>query len=127
MKGIACDEYGLKFIKEYLNINMILASSSKYINYAKKLGFLTIQTIFMLDTKSLKRGIDLVRKSKPHMVDIRPGMAVVKTIKFLKNDLKEFPIIYSGLIRSKSDVDEILNNNVTALTTSNKNLWDYFI
>lgn len=127
LKGIACDEYGLRFIKNYLNINMIITSSPKLIKYSKKLGFFTIQTVFMLDSKSVEKGIELVKQSKPHMVDIRPGIAVLKTIKFLKNALKEFPIICSGLIREESEVKAILSNDVLGLTTSKKDLWSYFL
>ena len=77
LKGIACDEYGLRFIKEYLNIDMVTASSPKLIKLCKKLGFFTIQTLFILDTKSLKRTVSMVKQSKPHMVDIRPGLSLI--------------------------------------------------
>jgi len=127
LKGIACDEYGLRFIKEYLNIDMVTASSPKLIKLCKKLGFFTIQTLFILDTKSLKRTVSLAKQSKPHMIEIRPGMAIIKTIEFLKNNLKEFPIICSGLIQNESDIKEILSHDVAGLTTSNKKLWDYFL
>jgi len=127
LKGIACDEYGLRFIKEYLNIDMVTASSPRLIKLAKKLGFFTIQTLFIIDTKSLERTVSLAKQSKPHMIDIRPGMAIIKTNKFLKNNLKEFPIICSGLIRNESDIKEILSHDVAGLTTSNKKLWDYFL
>ena len=85
-----------------------------------------MQTIFLFDTKSLKKGVELIKQGKPDLVDIRPGISVLKTMPFLKNNLKDVPIVCSGFIQNKSDVNDILNNNVTAITTSNKKLWNLF-
>ena len=126
IKGIACDEYGLSFIKRYLKINIIASSSPRIINYSKKLDFLVMQTIFLFDTKSLKKGVELIKQGKPDLVDIRPGISVLRTMPFLKNNLKDIPIVCSGFIQNKSDVNDILNNNVTAVTTSNKKLWNLY-
>ena len=126
IKGIARDEHGLSFIKRYLKINIIATSSPRIINYSKKLDFLVMQTIFLFDTKSLKKGVDLIKQGKPDLVDIRPGISALKTMPFLKNNLKEVPIVCSGFIQNKSDIADVLNNNVIAITTSNKKLWNLY-
>ena len=85
-----------------------------------------MQTIFLFDTKSLKKGVELIKQGKPDLVDIRPGISVLITMPFLKNNLKDIPIVCSGFIQNKSDINDILNNNVTAVTTSNKKLWNLY-
>ena len=127
VKGIATDEYGLSFVKKYLKINIIATSSPKIINYCKKLDFKIIQTIFLFDTKSLLKGIQLIKQGKPDMVDIRPGLSVLRTTEFLRENINGIPIICSGFIQDKSDIKELLQNRVTAVTTSNKKLWDLYI
>jgi len=126
VKGIACDEYGLSFLKKILKINIIASSSPKIINCSKKLNFLVVQTIFLFDTKSLKKGVDLVKKGKPNFIDIRPGISYLKAIKFLKYNLTNAPIICSGFIQNKTEVQNIIDHGVKAITTSNKELWNLY-
>jgi glycerol uptake operon antiterminator len=127
IKGLANDEYGLSFIKKYLKINIIATSSPKIINFCKKLDFKIIQTIFLFDTKSLMKGIQLVQQGKPDMVDIRPGISVLRTTELLEDKLNGIPIICSGFIRDQKDIDDLLGNRVTAVTTSNKKLWSLYL
>jgi len=127
IKGIASDEYGLTFLKKYLKINIIATSSPKIINCAKKIDLTVVQTIFVFDTKSLQKGINLIKTGKPNFTDIRPGILYLKTFSFLKKNLNNIPIICSGLIKKKSEVQSILENGATAVTTSNKDLWNLYL
>ena len=61
------------------------------------------------------------------MVDIRPGISVLRATEILKNKLNSIPIICSGFIRDKKDIHDLLNSQVTAVTTSNKKLWDLYL
>ncbi|MDZ7837369.1 MAG: glycerol-3-phosphate responsive antiterminator [Actinomycetota bacterium] len=105
----------------------IASSSPKVINYAKKLGFTIVQTLFMFDTKSLEKGIELIQQSKPHFIDIRPGTSYLIIEKTLKNRISNIPIICSGLIQKESDIKNILSKNATAVTTSNQALWNLYV
>jgi len=127
IEGISCDKNGLSFLKEYLKINTIASSSPKVINYSKKLGFTIVQTLFMFDTKSLEKGMELIKQSKPDFIDIRPGISFLKVENFIKNNITNTPIICSGLIQTESDIKNILNKKAIAVTTSNKALWGLYL
>lgn len=127
IKGIGTDEYGLAFLKRCLKIDTISTSSPKVINYSKKLNLRVVQTMFIFDSKSLKKGVDLIKTGKPDFVDVRPGILYIKNANFLKNNLKDIPIICSGFIQSKTEVESILENGATAITTSNPNLWEMYL
>lgn len=127
IEGISTDKNGLNFIKEYLKIDTIASSSPKIINYGKKLKFTIMQTLFMFDTKSLKKGIELVKQSKPDFIDIRPGISFLKIEKIIKNNIPNIPIICSGLIQHEKDLRSILGKNAKAVTTSNQKLWNLFL
>jgi len=126
LKGIKPDEYGLDLIKRSTKINIISSSLPKTVERTKKMGLTIMQTILLFDTKSIKTGIKLLGNCKPDMVDIRPSTSIPKIIDLLKIKFKGIPIICSGLIDSKEDIDKLLNY-VTAITTSKIELWDYFL
>ncbi|MDD3777548.1 MAG: glycerol-3-phosphate responsive antiterminator [Actinomycetota bacterium] len=127
IEGISCDKNGLGFLKQYLNIKAIASSSPKVINYAKKLGFIIVQTLFMFDTKSLEKGIELIQQSKPHFIDIRPGISYLLIEKTLSGRIGNIPVICSGLIQNETDIKNILSKNATAVTTSNQALWGLYL
>lgn len=127
LKGISADEEGAKFIKKYLNINIICSSSPKLINCFKKFDFLTIQSIFVMDTKSTKKGIQLINTGRPHLIDIRPGILYPKTANILMKDFPEIPVICSGFVNNKEDLENILENGAKGITTSKKELWKLFL
>lgn len=127
LKGVSTDEEGAQFIKKYLNINIICSSSPKLINCFKKFEFLTIQSIFVMDTKSTKKGIQLINTGKPHLIDIRPGILFPKAASILMKDFSEIPVICSGFINNKEDLESILKNGAKAITTGKKELWKLYL
>ena len=102
----------LNWLREYVDIN--LAPD----DLARKLG---------IDRGALDGMLEqLVKQGKPDMVDIRPGISVLRATKILKDNLNGIPIICSGFIQDSRDIRELLQNHVTAVTTSNKKLWDLY-
>ena len=68
-----------------------------------------------------------VKQGKPDIVDIRPGVSVLRTAAYLKDNLDGIPIICSGFIKDREDIQDLIRNRVTAVTTSNKKIWDLYI
>ena len=125
VKGISADEYGFKFLKDVIKIDAITSSSPKTINYLRKLDFLVMQSMFVLDTKSLKKGIELVRAGKPDLIDVRPGILYPKASNLLKENFN-IPIICSGFISNKSELQKIMESGAAGITTSSKELWTMY-
>ena len=125
VKGISADEYGFKFLKDFIKIDAITSSSPKTINCLRKLDFLVMQSMFVLDTKSLKKGIELVRSGKPDLIDVRPGILYPKASNLLKENFN-IPIICSGFISNKSELQKIMESGAVGITTSSKELWTMY-
>jgi len=122
VKGLAADEYGIKFLKECIGIDMVTSSSPKAINYLKKLDFPVMQSMFILDTKSLKKGIELIKAGKPDLIDVRPGILYPKAAHLLKNSF-DIPTICSGFINNMDELQKILDSGAIGITTSSQDLW----
>ena len=58
-----------------------------------------MQSMFILDTKSFKKGIELVKAGKPDLIDIRPGILYPKASELLRESF-DIPVICSGFINS---------------------------
>jgi glycerol uptake operon antiterminator len=125
LKGLSADEYGIRFLKEYIGINMITSASPKSINCLKKLDFLVMQSMFILDTKSLKKGIELVKAGKPDLIDIRPGILYPKASVLLRES-SDIPVICSGFINNLEELKKILDSGAIGIATSFHELWSLY-
>lgn len=125
VKGLLADEYGIRFLKEYIKIDMITSASPKSINCLKKLNFPVMQSMFILDTKSLKKGIELIKAGKPDLIDIRPGILYPKAAELLKKSF-DIPVICSGFINNREELKKILNSGAIGITTSSHELWTLY-
>lgn len=83
---------------------------------------MTVQRIFVLDSKSIERGIRQLREIKPDYVEVMPG-AMDKIIRRIAS-MTKVPLIAGGLIDEKDEVISLLKSGATSISTSAQSLWD---
>jgi len=121
IKGIKADVAGLEFLKSYINPTGIITTNQRLISEAKKIGLQTILRLFLLDSKNLKSGIQMIHKCQPDAVEILPG-ALHKVTEMIVRESKG-PVITGGLIMDKDDVIGSLKVGAMGVSTSNASLW----
>lgn len=123
LAGIGRDRMGVKYLAENNLCDGIVTTKSSLLNVAKKEGLMAIQRLFLLDSDALKTGEHIINKNKPDAVEILPG--IVST--YFVDHVEELscPVIAGGLIRTKQEVDNLLQKGILAISSSNQELWDY--
>jgi len=114
--GISSDEHGAEFLCQRLRADGIISSKTRIIETTKKNKKIAIQRMFLIDSKSIERGIETIFKSQPDIVEVMPAIAY-KIIPYIKSKI-DIPIIGGGLLKSKEDVEEGLNAGCIAFTVS---------
>ena len=122
MKGIASDAEGLMYLKEHINPDGIISTRSSVVRRAKELGFVTVQRIFVLDSKSIEIGVKQLKEMKTDFVEVMPG-ALVKIIERISEKL-DIPIIAGGIIDDEKEVMAILKAGAISVSTSAPELWE---
>ncbi|NLV91630.1 MAG: glycerol-3-phosphate responsive antiterminator [Firmicutes bacterium] len=120
--GIGRDLDGMRFLSEEVGLDGIVTTRSHLIRYAKECQLLTIQRVFLLDSESLRTGIQVIRNSQPDAVEVLPALVVPYWTDVLAKEV-QVPIIAGGLIRDQQDIDMVLGGPVVAVSTSRKELW----
>ena len=120
VNGIANDEYGTEFLCQKLRADGIISAKSKIIETTKRNKKTAIQRMFLIDSKSVDRGIDMLLRSKPDMVEVMPAIAF-RIIPSIKERLN-IPIIGGGLIKSREDIENGLKAGCVAFTVSDLSL-----
>lgn len=122
MKGLACDLDGLTYLKKLINPDGIISTKGFAVKKAKEIGFVTVQRLFVLDSKSIDMGIKQLKDMKPDFVEVMPG-ALVKTIARI-SERTETPVIAGGLIDDEKEVVQLLKAGAVSVSTSAKPLWE---
>lgn len=121
MKGLACDVEGLTYLKNTIHPDGIISTKGFVVKKAKEMGFVTVQRLFVLDSKSIDMGIKQLKDMKPDFVEVMPG-ALVKTIATISGRVTT-PIIAGGLIDREQEVVQVLKAGGISVSTSAKALW----
>ncbi|KIL50702.1 hypothetical protein KP77_13220 [Jeotgalibacillus alimentarius] len=121
IQGLKVDEYGLEYLIHNVKVDGIISTKSSVIAFAKKYNVMGIQRLFALDSHALDHNLNACKKIQPDYIEVLPGIIpdILKEI----SEETGIPLIAGGLIRTKEDVENSLNNGATAVTTSDRNLW----
>lgn len=119
--GFSKDTWGLEYIIKNIELDGIITNKSNLIKICKYMGVFSIEKLLIHDSMDLLNGLNTLRNSRPHCVDILPGL-IPSIIETVSNETK-IPIIASGLISTKEDVDLALNAGALGVSSSNINTW----
>ncbi len=124
VQGLKNDEYATEYLCQEIKPFGLISTRSNVILRAKQKGVLAIQRIFLLDTNALEKSYALLAKTQPDFIEVLPG-AMPKIISEVFEQTN-IPILAGGLIRTVDDVNQALRAGATAITTSNRELWQHF-
>jgi len=114
--GISSDEHGAEFLCQRLRADGVISSKTRIIETTKKNKKIAIQRMFLIDSKSIERGIETLQKSQPDIVEVMPAIAY-KIIPYIKSKIN-MPLIGGGLLKSKEDILQGLEAGCMAFTVS---------
>ena len=122
LDGIGKDKSGIEYLAR-MGITDIITTKTHLCKFARDDGMIVIQRLFLMDSDSLRTGLNLVRNFKPDAIEILPGSVSASVVQELiqKTGL---PILAGGLIRTQEDVDHAIQRGISAVSTSCQDLWD---
>jgi glycerol uptake operon antiterminator len=124
IQGLGKDETGIKYLKEFFNVDGIITTKGNVIEWAKKEKLITILRIFLLDSLAITTGIELAKNYRPDYVELLPGV-IPKSILYVREKLQKYniPIITGGLIESKEEIEKAIQSGAIGVSTSKTDLW----
>lgn len=122
IQGLKNDKYSAEFLCQKIKPDGLMSTRGAVLKTAKDNGLIAIQRLFLLDSIALETSLSLAKKIKPTLIEVLPGIAP----QFIQKVYQEtqIPIIAGGLIKTKEEVDTILEAGAMAITTSKKELWN---
>ena len=119
--GVGKDKAGVRFLAR-LGITAIITTKSHLCRFAREEGMIVVQRLFLMDSESLRTGLNLIRNFEPDAIEILPGSVPKSVVEELIAETG-LPILAGGLIRTMDEVNSALHNGISAVSTSRQELW----
>lgn len=123
IKGLKSDEYAIDYLINECHVEGIITVRSSLIDHIKKKKRIAIQRLFLIDTQSYIRSIELLQTIRPDYIEVLPGYSS-KMITRIRNEIA-IPVIAGGLIDTKEEWQLALSSGAIAITTSNTKLLEF--
>jgi glycerol uptake operon antiterminator len=117
-RGLTADVCGCEYACQILQVDGIISTKVKVIESAKKCGKTAILRFFLIDSKSLEKGIAICNSILPDYVEVLPGIAY-EIIPRIKSQVP-CEIMCGGLIQSMEQVEQCIRAGACAVTISEK-------
>lgn len=121
INGLASRDIAADFIRKYTEADGIISTKPTILHRAGELGLLTVLRVFLIDSMAYENLKKQVSAAKPDVVEVLPGM-MPKVIGTICRSLP-VPVIAGGMIRDKEDILALLKEEVTAVSSTNKDMW----
>ncbi|RDY31504.1 glycerol-3-phosphate responsive antiterminator [Lachnotalea glycerini] len=114
--GLANDEYGCEYTCQRLRADGVISTKGKVVEMAKRNKKIAILRLFLIDSKSLDKGLSLCNTVLPDYMEVLPGIAD-SIIPYIKSRVN-VSIMSGGLIKTEEQIDACLNKGAIAVTVS---------
>ena len=119
--GLASTAKALDYVKNRICPNGIISTKPSLIKYAREQGIFCIQRFFMVDSASYDSALKTVRKTRPSMVELMPGIIPDVIRRFTAET--SVPVIAGGLITQRREVIDVLSAGALGVSTGREALW----
>ncbi len=120
--GLSNSKSAINYIAQVWKPKGIITTRTNLIKYAKDLGLMTVQRIFLIDRNALKKGIEMAHSCRPDAIEVLPG--IMPNVIDDMTKLTRLPIIAGGLISSKTEILNGLEAGALAISSGNPKLWN---
>jgi len=121
--GLSTDIHGLDYLAKVIRPTGIITTKTNVVKNAKKLGLLTIQRFFLVDTEGLENIAKSLNQIEPDVVELMPAR-IPEMIGKVKS-FTALPVITGGLLFERSQALECLHHGAAAITSSKPELWTF--
>ena len=122
MDGFGRDRHAIRFICGRAGADGIITTHSQMVRAAKEEGVFVIQRLFLIDTLSLRSGLQSAKRNMPNAVEIMPG--IISNISRRVCEELTVPVIAGGFICTKDDIILSLSAGAVGISTGAPELWD---
>ncbi|MBV9133825.1 MAG: glycerol-3-phosphate responsive antiterminator [Chloroflexi bacterium] len=121
VEGLTKDQHGLRWLAQRARPTGIISTRGSVLSGASSMGLATVQRLFLLDSQSVRTGLDMANNVRPDVIEVLPGI-LPDAIGDIRNRSGR-PVIAGGMISSWQQVCAALQAGAHGVSSSKQQLW----
>jgi len=121
ISGIGKDKAGIIFLAR-MGIAAVITTKTQLGKLARESGMLVIHRLFLMDSEAIKTGVNLLKGYKPDALELLPASVPATVVAELAR-MTGLPVLGGGLMHTKEDIEQAINNGLSAVSASKRELW----
>ncbi len=122
--GFKPDREGIKLLRNMYHVSGVLTQSSQVVIAAKRARLEAIQRVFIMDSRSLERGLSAIGETTPDGIEVLPGILASRYRSRFEPWSATSTLIAGGMVTSKEEARQLFACGYQAITASSPELWE---
>jgi glycerol uptake operon antiterminator len=122
LNGFSRDKYAVNYLKR-VGARGIISTHLDPLRHALAIGLYAIQRTFLLDSGAMETITSQLKNSPVHALEILPALVAPKLLDRVRALGLDLPVVGGGLIQTMKEVEALLAQGLSAVSTSNPEMW----
>lgn len=121
IEGLSSKEVSVEFIAKNTGADGIITTKQALVKSAASHGLLTVQRFFLIDSLAFDNLKKQIKNSPVDIIEVLPACSTKTISEIVK--ITDLPVIASGMIRDKEDVEDAISAGAIAVSGTNFNIF----
>ena len=122
LNGFSRDKYAVNYLKR-VGARGIISTHLDPLRHARSIGLYAVQRTFLLDSGAMDTITNQLKNTPVDALEVLPALVAPKIISRVRSISPELPVVGGGLIETLKEVEELLAQGLSAVSSSNPAMW----
>ena len=122
LNGFSRDRYAVNYLKR-AGARGIISTHLDPLRHALSIGLYAVQRTFLLDSGAMDTITNQLKNTPVDALEVLPAMVAPKILERVRAIQLDLPVVGCGLIQTLKEVEELLAQGLSAVSTSNPHMW----
>jgi glycerol uptake operon antiterminator len=122
LNGFSRDRYAVNYLKR-VGARGIISTHLDPLRHARSIGLYAVQRTFLLDSGAMDTISSQLKSTTVDALEVLPALVAPKIIERVRAISPELPVVGGGLIETLKEAEELLAHGLSAVSSSNPQLW----
>jgi len=122
LNGFSRDRYAVTYLKR-VGARGIISTHLDPLRHALSIGLYAVQRTFLLDSGAMDTITSQLKNTPVDALEVLPALVAPKIIERVRSISPDLPVVGGGLIQTLKEVEELLAQGLSAVSSSKPEMW----
>lgn len=122
LNGFSRDRYAVNYLRR-VGARGIISTHLDPLRHALSIGLYAVQRTFLLDSGAIETIANQLKNTPVDALEVLPALVAPKIIGRVRSISPDLPVVGGGLIETLKEVEELLAQGLSAVSSSNPQMW----